>query len=82
MRAEPRPMRVLHSEARWGEVEGGGDVLASTELLVGNALAWVRAGQLPSTLWGLRGINMNNMILMTGNRFTHFWSSRNSFLIG
>ena len=45
----------------------GSDELSSTELLVETASAWVNTGELPSPRWGLRGANIDNRILMTGN---------------
>ena len=45
-----------------------GALLSSTELLVGSASAWVFTGELPSPRNGLRGANIGNKILMTGNR--------------
>ena len=49
-------------------VAGGynSDWLSSTELLVGEASAWVLTGELPSPRWGLHGANIDNRILMTG----------------
>ena len=41
--------------------------LSSTELLVGTASAWVFTGELPSPRVSLRGANIENRILMTGN---------------
>ena len=41
--------------------------LSSTELLVETASAWVYTGELPSPRRGLRGANIDNRILMTGN---------------
>ena len=41
--------------------------LSSTELLVGEASAWVLTGELPSPRQGLRGANIDNRVLMTGN---------------
>ena len=47
---------------------GSGSVwLSSTELLVGEASAWVLTGELPSPRWRLRGANIDNRVLMTGN---------------
>ena len=43
-----------------------GEYLSSTELMVGTASAWVLTGELPSPLYGLRGANIENKILMTG----------------
>ena len=51
-------------------VSGGnydGDYLSSTELLVETASAWVYSGSLPSPRSGLRGANIDNKVLMTGN---------------
>ena len=50
-------------------VSGGyhGGYLSSTELLVETASAWVTTGSLPSPRDGLRGANIDNRILMTGN---------------
>ena len=51
-------------------VAGGYDSdsdLSSTELLVGEASAWVLTGELPSPRDGLRGANIDNKVLMTGN---------------
>jgi len=44
----------------------GSDRLSSTELLVGEASAWVLTGELPSPRIALRGANIDNRILMTG----------------
>ena len=50
-------------------VSGGydGDYLSSTELLVETASAWVLTGELPSPRYALRGANIDNRVLMTGN---------------
>ena len=50
-------------------VSGGydGGYLSSTELLVESSSAWVYTGSLPSPRRGLRGANIDNKILMTGN---------------
>ena len=42
--------------------------ISSTELLVETATAWVLAGQLPTPRNGLRGLNINGRILMTGGK--------------
>ena len=50
-------------------VSGGlsnGIDLSSTELLVGTVSAWVFTGELPSPRSGLRGVNIDNKVLMTG----------------
>ena len=44
-------------------------LLSSTELLVETAAAWVFSGELPSPRSGLRGANIDGMILMTGNKW-------------
>ena len=46
----------------------GSDDLSSTELLMETASAWVLTGELPSPRYGLRGANIDNRVLMTGNR--------------
>ena len=43
------------------------DYLSSTELLVGEASAWVLTGELPSPRDGLIAANIDNRVLMTGN---------------
>ena len=43
------------------------DYLSSTELLMETASAWVLTGELPSPRRGLRGANIDNRVLMTGN---------------
>ena len=48
-------------------VAGGSYHLSSTELLVETASAWVYTGELPSPREGLRGANIDNRVLMTGN---------------
>merc|ERR1711953_1126744 len=40
--------------------------LSSTELLVGEASAWVNTGELPSPRYALRGANIDSKVLMTG----------------
>ena len=45
----------------------GSDYLSSTELLVESSSAWVYSGSLPSPRYGLRGANIDNKVLMTGN---------------
>ena len=44
----------------------GGFNDGSTELLVESASAWASTGELPSPRWGLRLVNIDNKILMTG----------------
>ena len=45
----------------------GSAELSSTELLVGEASAWVLTGELPSPRSALRGASIDNRVLMTGN---------------
>ena len=52
-----------------GGLTGSGQ-LSSTELLVGEASAWVLTGELPSPRFGLRGANIDNKVLMTGKYVT------------
>ena len=55
-------------------VTGGGppgNGLSSTELLVETASAWVLTGDLPSPRIGLRGANIDNKIMMTGNTLSN-----------
>merc|ERR1712126_91222 len=50
-------------------VTGGGsgpDLWSSTETLVDGASAWTSSGHLPVAMQGLRGVSLNNKILMTG----------------
>ena len=44
-------------------------LLSSTELLVGTATAWVYSGELPTPRVLLRGANIDQKILMTGEIF-------------
>ena len=44
-----------------------GGYLSSTELLEETAPAWVFTGELPSPRRNLRGANIDNKVLMTGN---------------
>ena len=41
--------------------------LSSTELLAETGSVWVFTGELPSSRNGLRGANIDNKVLMTGN---------------
>ena len=45
----------------------GNDYLSSTEILTDSGDSWTRAGPLPSPLTGLRGLNLDNTIFMTGS---------------
>ena len=44
------------------------DDLSSTELLVETSAAWILTGELPTPRWGLRGANIDQRVLMTGNK--------------
>ena len=48
--------------------------LSSTELLVGEASAWVLTGELPSPRDGLHGANIDNRILMTGGKYVQLYN--------
>ena len=41
--------------------------LSSTEVLVETGSVWTLTGELPSPRYGLRGANIDNKIVMTGN---------------
>ena len=45
----------------------GSDRLSSTEVLVETGSAWTLTGELPTPRYGLRGANIENKIVMTGN---------------
>ena len=45
-----------------------GNEEASTEILTEGSSSWTDVGPLPVPLWGLRGVSINNTIIMTGNR--------------
>ena len=51
-------------------VTGGysGGYLSSTELLVETSDAWILTGELPTPRYGLRGANIDQRVLMTGNK--------------
>ena len=41
--------------------------LASTEVLEEDGKTWVSSGELLPARYGLRGVNIDNRVLMTGN---------------
>ena len=45
-----------------------GDIISSTELLVENSPAWQPSGDLPSPRCLLRGANIDQRVIMTGNK--------------
>ena len=51
-------------------VTGGynGGYLSSTELLVENSAKWIYSGELPTPREGLRGVNIDQRVIMTGNK--------------
>ena len=53
-------------------VTGGYDVssndLSSTELLVENSAKWIYSGELPTPRRGLKGANIDQRVIMTGNK--------------
>ena len=42
--------------------------LSSTELLVENSAKWIYSGELPTPRDGLRGANIDQRVIMTGNK--------------
>ena len=44
------------------------DDLSSTELLVENSAKWIYSGELPTPRYGLRGANIDQKVIMTGNK--------------
>ena len=46
----------------------GDGSLSSTELLVETSAAWILTGELPTARRGLRGANIDQRVLMTGNK--------------
>ena len=45
----------------------GSTYLASTEILISGSDAWSQVGDLPTgPIYGLRGVSLNNKIIMTG----------------
>ena len=40
--------------------------LDSTEILVAGAKKWRFSGKLPTSRWGLRGVSINNKIIIAG----------------
>ena len=53
-------------------VTGGLDIgendLSSTELLVENSAKWIYSGELPTPRRGLKGANIDQRVIMTGNK--------------
>ena len=45
-----------------------GDYLSSTELLGENSAEWIYSGELPTPRDGLRGANIDQRVVMTGNK--------------
>ena len=46
----------------------GWNFLSSTELLVENSAKWIYSGELPTPRYGLRGANIDQRVIMTGNK--------------
>ena len=42
--------------------------LSSTEVLKDGDLSWTTVGNLPKAVWGIRGVSLNNRIIMTGEQ--------------
>ena len=54
----------------------GGTYLSFTETLVDGAETWITAGPLPVAMSGLRGVSLNNNILMSGDIVINYpWSN-------
>ena len=51
-----------------GGYYNGSARLSSTELLVETSAAWILTGELPTPRQGLRGANIDQRVLMTGNK--------------
>ena len=49
-------------------VTGGNNFLSSTELLVENSDKWISSGELPTPRMGLSGANIDQRVIMTGNK--------------
>ena len=52
-------------------VTGGhsnGYFLDTTEILVEGDASWTTVGNLPKAVWGIRGVSLNNRIIMTGEQ--------------
>ena len=47
---------------------GGGNYLSSTEILTEGDSSWTIVGNLPKAVWGIRGVSLNNRIIMTGEQ--------------
>ena len=41
-------------------------LISSTEILTEGSSRWNEVGPLPSGVWGLRGVSLDNRIIMTG----------------
>ena len=62
------PLIIVQTYIVSGGYPGSGsDDLSSTEVLVETGSAWTLTGELPSPRYGLRGANIENKIVMTGN---------------
>ena len=46
----------------------GSNRLSSTELLVENSAKWVYSGELPTPRSGLKGVNIDQRVIMTGKK--------------
>ena len=51
-----------------GGYDDGYNKLSSTELLVENSAKWIYSGELPTPRWALRGANIDQRVIMTGNK--------------
>lgn len=50
-------------------------LFSSTEILTEGSSGWIEGGPLPSGMWGLKGVSLNNRIIMTGNILTVFYTA-------
>ena len=62
----------LVTGGRYDAAYGNGSItftlLSSTELLVENSAKWIYSGELPTPRKGLRGANIDQRVIMTGNK--------------
>ena len=49
--------------------DDGHNSLSSTELLVENSAKWIYSGELPTPRRGLKGANIYQRVIMTGNKY-------------
>ena len=69
------PIIILQTYLVSGGRGGSHNPLSSTELLVDNSDSWVLAGELPSPRSALKGVNIDNRVIMTGLSECHSLAS-------